>query len=144
MILEDEEATVRAGAALAAVARAGDVITLSGALGAGKTTLARGFLAALGHIGEVPSPSFSIVQPYDDLDPPVWHVDLYRLEDPRELEELGLDSAADAILIVEWPEQAGEGAWPNALQLTLDVADPPSRSLTAKVPAAWESRWPFP
>jgi tRNA threonylcarbamoyladenosine biosynthesis protein TsaE len=144
MILPDEEATARAGAALATAAQAGDVITLSGPLGAGKTTLARGFLAALGHEGEVPSPSFSIVQPYEHLDPPVWHVDLFRIEDPSEMEELGLDSAADAILLVEWPERAGEKAWPNALQLTLDIVDPPNRSLTAKVPTAWEGRWPFP
>lgn len=144
MILTDEEATLRAGAVLAAAVKSGDVITLSGPLGAGKTTLARGFLAALGHEGEVPSPSFSIIQPYEDLDPPVWHVDLYRLEDPRELEEIGLDSATDAVLLVEWPERAGDGAWADALQLTLDVIDPTNRSLTAKVPAAWESRWPFP
>ena len=144
MILADEEATAQAGAALAAPAKEGDVITLSGPLGAGKTTLARGFLAALGHTGEVPSPSFSIVQPYEHLHPPVWHVDLFRLEDPSEIEELGLDSAADAVLLIEWPERAGDGAWPDALRLTLDIVDPPNRSLTAKVPAAWEGRWPFP
>ena len=103
MILEDERATARLGAALAAVAGAGDVIALGGPLGVGKTALARGFLAALGHEGEVPSPSFAIVQPYDDVDPPVWHVDLYRIEKLSELEELGLDSAGDAVLLVEWP-----------------------------------------
>ena len=74
MILKDEEATLAFGARLAAAARAGDVITLSGPLGVGKTALARGFIAALGHDGEVPSPSFAIVQPYEELDPPVWHV----------------------------------------------------------------------
>jgi tRNA threonylcarbamoyladenosine biosynthesis protein TsaE len=142
MILEDEEATARLGAALAALARAGDVIALSGPLGVGKTALARGFLAALGHEGEVPSPSFAIVQPYDDVDPPVWHVDLYRIEDPAELDELGLDSAADAVLLVEWPERAGEGAWPDALQLSLDFAESGARRLTAKAPPAWEGRWP--
>ena len=70
MILQDEAATARLGAALARVARATDVITLSGPLGVGKTALARGFIAALGHSGEVPSPSFTIVQPYEELDPP--------------------------------------------------------------------------
>lgn len=143
MILEDEQATAEAGAALAAVARAGDVITLSGGLGVGKTTLARGFIAALGHGGEVPSPTFAIVQPYEDLVPPVWHVDLYRLEDPSELEELGLDAAVDGVLLVEWPERAGEGVWPGALMLSLDHTEPCYRSLTAKVPAAWVERWPF-
>ena len=143
MILEDEQATARAGAALAARARAGDVITLSGPLGVGKTALARGFLAALGHQGEVPSPSFAIVQPYDDVDPPVWHVDLYRIEDPSEIDELGLDSAADAVLLVEWPERAGSGAWLEALQLSLDFAGDDARRLTAKVPPSWEGRWPL-
>lgn len=134
---------MRLGAALAAVARAGDRITLSGPLGVGKTALARGFLAALGHAGEVPSPSFSIVQPYDDVEPPVWHVDLYRIEHPSELEELGLGSAADAVLLVEWPERAGEGAWPEALALSLDFGPKGYRILTAEVPPSWEGRWPL-
>ena len=142
MILADEEATAAAGAALAAQARGGDVITLSGPLGVGKTALARGFLEARGHAGEVPSPSFAIVQPYDDLDPPVWHVDLYRIEDPSEIEELGLDSAANAVLVVEWPERAGEGVWPQALRLSLDFWQDGERILTAKVPPSWEGRWP--
>ena len=106
MILHDETATARLGAALAAIARPGDVITLSGPLGVGKTALARGFIAALGHDGEVPSPTFAIVQPYEDLDPPVWQVDLYRIEDPTEMAELGLDSAADAVTLVDIPALA--------------------------------------
>ena len=142
MILEDEQATADFGARLAGAARKGDVITLSGPLGVGKTSLARGFIAALGYHGEVPSPSFAIVQPYDELDPPVWHVDLYRVERASELEELGLDSAGDAVLLVEWPDRAGEAAWPNALRLTLDYASGGARRLTAKVPPPWEGRWP--
>lgn len=141
MILENEEQTAAAGAELARQARAGDVITLSGPLGVGKTMLARGFLASLGHEGEVPSPSFAIVQPYEALDPPVWHVDLYRLEDASEMGELGLDSASDAVLVVEWPERAGEGAWPDALRLSLDFAGEGARRLTAQVPPAWVGRW---
>ena len=142
MKLLGEAETAAAGAALADVARAGDVITLSGPLGVGKTALARGFLAALGHEGEVPSPSFAIVQPYEDIDPPVWHVDLYRVEDPGELEELGLDSAADAVLVVEWPERAGVGLWPEALSLSLEFGPDGDRILTAKVPPSWVGRWP--
>ncbi len=142
MILSDEEATARIGAELAARARAGDVITLSGPLGVGKTALARGFLAALGHEDEVPSPSFAIVQPYEELEPPVWHVDLYRIEEPSELEELGLDAAADAVLLVEWAERAGSEVWPEALALSLDFAQDGARNLTVKVPPSWEGRWP--
>ena len=142
MILRTEEETAAFGAALARVARSSDVITLSGPLGVGKTALARGFLGALGHEGEVPSPSFVIVQPYDELNPRVWHVDLYRIEDPSEIEELGLDAAADAVLMVEWPERAGAGAWPNALSLSLDVTQDGDRILTAEVPPSWEGRWP--
>ena len=142
MILADEDATARVGAELARSVRAGDVITLSGPLGVGKTALARGLLAALGHEGEVPSPSFSIVQPYDELDPPVWHVDLYRIDQPSEIAELGLDSAGDAILLVEWPARAGEGAWPEALALSLEFGPDGDRILTAEVPPSWEGRWP--
>lgn len=142
MILEDEEATARLGAALAAVAKPGDVIALSGPLGVGKTALARGFIAALGHGGEVPSPSFAIVQPYEELEPPVWHVDLFRIEQASEIGELGLDSAADAVLLVEWPERAGPDAWRDALELTLDFAEAGARRLTAKAPPSWEGRWP--
>ena len=142
MILKNEAETAAAGAALARVARSGDVITLSGTLGIGKTTLARGFIAALGHQADVPSPSFAIVQPYEELDPPVWHVDLYRIEEPSEIEELGLDAAADAVFLVEWPERAGSGAWPEALALSLDFTAEGDRILTAKVPPSWVGRWP--
>jgi tRNA threonylcarbamoyladenosine biosynthesis protein TsaE len=142
MILKDEGDTTALGAALAHSARGGDVITLSGPLGVGKTALARGFIEALGQPGEVPSPSFAIVQPYEEIDPPVWHVDLYRIEDPSEIEELGLDAAAEVVLLVEWPERVGGDAWPDALRLSLDFAPDGGRILTAKVPPAWEDRWP--
>ena len=144
MILRSEEDTAGAGAALARQARAGDVITLAGGLGVGKTAFARGLINALGHEGDVPSPTFAIVQPYDELDPPVWHVDLYRIEDESEIDELGLDAAVDAVLLVEWPERAGPGAWPNALRINIDFGQDGARILTAKVPPSWEGRWPFP
>jgi tRNA threonylcarbamoyladenosine biosynthesis protein TsaE len=143
MILRSEEETAASGAALARAAKAGDVIALSGPLGVGKTALARGFIAGLGHDGEVPSPSFAIVQPYEDLDPPVWHVDLYRIDDASEIEELGLDAAADAVLLVEWPERAGERAWRDALRLSLEFAQDGARILTAEVPPSWEGRCPL-
>ena len=142
MILHDEGATIRLGARLAGVARPGDVITLAGPLGVGKTALARGFIEGLGHGGEVPSPSFALVQPYDELEPRVWHVDLYRIEKHSEIDELGLDSAFDAVLLVEWPERAGEQAWPEALALSLEFGPDGDRILTAKVPPSWEGRWP--
>jgi tRNA threonylcarbamoyladenosine biosynthesis protein TsaE len=142
MILADEAATMAAGRKLAGLLRSGDVVTMTGDLGAGKTTLVRGLLDALGHQGEVPSPTFAIVQPYEELDPPVWHADLYRVDDPAELAELGLDSLGDSVLLVEWPERAGEDAWPDALRLTLEITGPERRRLTAEVPAAWEGRWP--
>lgn len=142
MILADEAATADLGSALAAIARPGDVITLAGPLGAGKTTLARSFLVALGQDGEVPSPTFTIVQPYEDLDPPVWHVDLYRIEDASEIEELGIEAAEDGVLLVEWPERARDETWHDALRLTFDFAADGERILTAIVPPSWEDRWP--
>lgn len=142
MNLNDEAATLAAGERLAALLRPGDVVTLSGDLGAGKTTLVRGLLRALGHEGEVPSPSFAILQPYEELEPAVWHADLYRVESLSELAELGLDSLGDSVLVVEWPERAGVDAWPDALRLSLEITGPKQRRLTAQVPAPWEGRWP--
>lgn len=143
MILPDEAATERIGAELAALLQAGDVVTLSGPLGVGKTALARAILHTAGVEGEVPSPTFAIVQPYDELALPIWHCDLYRIEDPSELEELGLDTVLDdGALLIEWPERAGEAAWSQALRLSLGFAADGARFLTAQVPAAWEGRWP--
>lgn len=145
MNLADEQETAGIARRLAVQVKGGDVVALSGGLGAGKTTFVRHLLAALGHDGEVPSPTFGIVIPYEDMNPPVWHADLYRLEDPAELAEIGLDSIDDdAVLLVEWPERAGPAAWPDALRLTLSITGPEQRRLTAEVPAAWEGRWPPP
>jgi tRNA threonylcarbamoyladenosine biosynthesis protein TsaE len=134
--------TEAAGAQLASLIKPGDVIALFGDLGAGKTTLTRGLLRGLGHRGDVASPTFPIVQTYDELEPPLWHVDLYRVEAPEELEELGLDDAlADTALVIEWPERLGAALWPHALRLHLTGAGEGPRTLTAQVPPAWEGRW---
>lgn len=143
MILADAVASEALGARLAAVLVPGDVVALSGPLGAGKTSIARGVLAALGLAGEAPSPSFAIVQPYapPEVRMPVLHVDLYRIEHPEEIAELGLDEAAgDSVLLVEWPERA-PGWWPDALALTLEMLPDGTRRLTAKVPPGWKDRW---
>lgn len=144
MILPDASATEALGASLAAVLRAGDVVTLAGGLGAGKTSFARGVLAGLGLAGEAPSPTFAIVQPYapPEVRLPVLHVDLYRIDTPDELDELGLDEARwDSALLIEWAERAGEARWPDALALHLAEAPGGARRLTWTMPAAWEARW---
>lgn len=145
MRLADADATLALGARMAAVVRPGDVIALSGQLGAGKTSIARGLLAALGLEDEAPSPSFAIVQPYDppEVRFPVLHVDLYRIDHPDEAAELGLDEARfESLLIVEWPERLPASAWADALWLSLTIEPDGARALTARVPAAWETRWP--
>ncbi|MBB3693084.1 tRNA (adenosine(37)-N6)-threonylcarbamoyltransferase complex ATPase subunit type 1 TsaE [Sphingomonas sp. BK580] len=142
--LSDAAATLALGAELAPLLRAGDVVTLSGGLGAGKTSLARGVLAALGLAEEAPSPTFAIVQPYapPDVTLPLLHVDLYRLDEPGEVEELGLDEARlDSALLIEWPERAGPGRWADALALTLAVEPDGARRLTWAAPPAWGARW---
>ena len=123
--LPDLAASAALGAQIAARLRRGDVVALSGDLGAGKTTLARAILAALGHEGEVPSPSFAIVEPYDS--PPlrlaVVHADFYRLSDRSELAEIGLDDLREgAALIAEWPDRAGGFAdEPGCLSIALET-----------------------
>ena len=139
----DEAALRDVGAGIAAVLRAGDVIALSGDLGAGKTTLARAILEALGHIGEVPSPTFTLVQTYPDLAVPIAHTDLYRLDSAAEAEPLALDDwLLDGALLLEWPERLGTAIWPERLWLRLDGAGGPDRCLTWDAPPAWEGRWP--
>ncbi len=106
--LADDAATMRLGAAAAAVSRTGDLIALDGPLGAGKTTFARGFLRALGVTEEVPSPTFTLVQIYEPTVGPVWHCDLYRIERPEDTAALGIEEALDdAIILLEWPERMG-------------------------------------
>ena len=143
MRLEGPEETEALGRALAARLRPGDVVALQGDLGAGKTTLARGILRGLGFEGDVASPTFPIVLPYEQIGLPVWHVDLYRIDDPAEIDELALDEAlTDGALLIEWPERLGARLWPETLKLTLARDGSGARALTADVPAAWGGRWP--
>jgi tRNA threonylcarbamoyladenosine biosynthesis protein TsaE len=137
--------TEAAGAKLAMMLTPGDAVALSGPLGAGKTALVRGMLRGLGHDGDVPSPSFPIVIPYDPptVRLPFAHVDLYRIDDVAALSELGLDDLrGGGAVAIEWPERLGDGAWPDMLRLSLSVEADDARILTAQVPAAWATRWP--
>ena len=141
----DAPALEAIGRALAAHLRAGDVVTLEGGLGAGKTTLARGLLRGLGFAGEAPSPTFAIVQGYEPPETrlPIAHVDLYRLEDAGEVTELGLDDWLEGgALVVEWPDRLGGLYAENALAIHIAVAADGGRILTVAVPGAWEGRWP--
>lgn len=125
--LPDHAATEALACRIAQVLRPGDVVALSGGLGAGKTTLARAIIAALGHEGEVPSPSFAIIEAYDPpgVRLPLVHADFYRLDDPSEVEELGLDDYRHgAALLAEWPEHAGGFAHePGCLSITLESTE---------------------
>lgn len=126
VVLADEDATRRLAERLAAVLRAGDLLLLDGDLGAGKTYLARALIQAMqaahGAVEDVPSPTFTLVQTYRAGETEIWHADLYRLSDPDELIELGLDvSGEGAILLVEWPDKAGAIWPPQALRLRFAV-----------------------
>jgi tRNA threonylcarbamoyladenosine biosynthesis protein TsaE len=112
------------GAALLARPVERAVIYLRGELGAGKTTFARGFLDGLGHHGRVPSPTYTLVEPYELGGWQILHVDLYRLADPGEVDELGLSDqfGSGVALLVEWPERAGDRLEPPDVELTLEIA----------------------
>lgn len=120
---------------------AGDVLLLSGGIGAGKTHFARALIHALQeHPEDVPSPTFTLVQTYETLSGELWHADLYRLTSPAEVEELGLTEAFDeAICLVEWPDRLGDLTPPKALSLSFDtLAEEDARTVTL----AWTApRW---
>ena len=142
--LPDLDATIRLGAALARVMRTGDVIALRGDLGAGKTELARAVIRAASGDPEliVPSPTFALVEVYGTPDGgAVWHFDLYRLDSPDQVWELGLEEAlADGVTLIEWPERLGALLPANRLDLALDITAGDSRQVRLSGGAAWEER----
>lgn len=129
--LPDEAATAALAARVAAVLDDGLVLYLHGSLGAGKTSFARALLTALGVGERVKSPTYSLVEGYMARNRPAWHLDLYRIADPGELEWLGLDALADpaALVLVEWPERGADALPAADLELRLGYADPGRQAL---------------
>nr|WP_214652194.1 tRNA (adenosine(37)-N6)-threonylcarbamoyltransferase complex ATPase subunit type 1 TsaE [Novosphingobium jiangmenense] len=131
--MPDHAASEALAQRIAARLQAGDVVALSGGLGAGKTTLARAIIAALGHQGEVPSPSFAIIELYEPpaVRLPLVHADFYRLEDPGEADEIGLDDYREgAAMLAEWPEHAGGFAHePGCLSIMLESTEKGRRAI---------------
>lgn len=122
-LLADDAATEALGVELANALKPGDLVVLEGDLGAGKTALAR---AIIRHLAgdptlDVPSPTFALVQPYDTAKGPVLHADLYRLGDPREVDELGLTDNPDAIVLVEWAARVPEIVAAATVTVSLDI-----------------------
>jgi len=145
ILLEDQNATRALGLRLAKALKAGDVVCLQGDLGAGKTTLARSVIAAICDVDDAPSPTYTIIQTYETSDDiPLWHVDLYRIEESGELEQLGLEDAFDeAISLIEWPERLGAGVPENRLEVSLITPDDgldTSRQARITGFGEWESR----
>lgn len=140
--LPDASATAALGAALAPCLRQGDLLALAGDLGAGKTTLARGLIGAMGYPGAVPSPTFTLVQHYETNPVPVWHFDLYRIGHPAEVIELGYDDArADGIVLLEWAERLGADLPATRLNIELEYsASGSTRVAHLSGPQGWADR----
>ena len=137
--LPDEIATARFGAALGARLRAGDVVGLSGPLGAGKTTLARAIIFHLIGRTEAPSPTFTLVETYPTATFTLFHFDLYRLEKAEDVWELGLEDALDGVSLIEWPERI-EGLLPRSTLLIRLAMDPSGRRALVSGGEGWAGR----
>lgn len=138
--LDDEKATAAFGARLARLLRAGDVVRLSGDLGAGKSTLARGTIAALTEVKDAPSPTFTFVEAYETPDFLLWHFDLYRLEQPGDVWELGLEEALeDGAVMIEWPERIEGMIADEGLLIRLEIIGA-ARIAHISGDAAWKER----
>ena len=122
LYLADEAAMISFGGRLAQITKGVGLIFLEGDLGAGKTTLSRGLIRGLGHVGAVKSPTFTLVEPYENTSFRAYHFDLYRLVDPEELEYLGIRDylEGDALCLIEWPER-GAGFLPKP-DLTITIS----------------------
>ncbi|WP_430421891.1 tRNA (adenosine(37)-N6)-threonylcarbamoyltransferase complex ATPase subunit type 1 TsaE [Phenylobacterium sp.] len=142
MNLADEAATGRLGQAVAAQLRPGEAVCLTGPLGAGKSTLARALVRALTTPDEeVPSPTFTLVQFYEGPRLAVAHFDLYRLSDPDEAYEIGLDEALDAgAAVIEWPERLEGRLPPDRLDIEIALAQDGGRTARLTPHGAWEGR----
>jgi tRNA threonylcarbamoyladenosine biosynthesis protein TsaE len=142
MNLADEAATGRLGQAVAAQLRPGEAVCLTGPLGAGKSTLARALVRALTTPDEeVPSPTFTLVQFYEGARLAVAHFDLYRLSDPDEAYEIGLDEALDAgAAVIEWPERLEGRLPPDRLDIEIALAEDGGRTARLTPHGAWEGR----
>ena len=129
------------GDRLARRLRAGDTVLLQGGLGAGKTHFARALIQAMTGPGtEVPSPTYTLVQTYPLADTTLWHFDLYRLEDPRELAELGLEPAFGEIALIEWPERLGTDRPARRLELHLSPEGEAARRVRLIAHGDWGDR----
>ncbi len=148
LCLDDQAATAALAGRLAPLLRRGDVVALWGDLGSGKTSFARALITALPPADpgaapeEVPSPTFTLVQVYDRRPAPVWHFDLYRIQAPEEVLELGFEEAlAEAVSLIEWPERLGPLLPEDRLDLRLDFgASPEARVARLEGRGAWAAR----
>ena len=139
--LPDLTATADLAQKLAPMLKAGDVIALHGGLGAGKTTFSRALISALlSQDTDVPSPTYTLVQTYDGPDFPVFHFDLYRLEDPSEVFELGWDETQDGLALVEWPNRAGSHLPTWRLDLCIDLVGDTRTARLAPQGEDWQTR----
>lgn len=139
-MLPDAAATAALGHRIAHELKKGDCVALEGDLGAGKTTLARAILEELGVREKVPSPTFTLVQNYETKRLPVHHYDFYRIENEREIEELGFEEALSlGAVLVEWPERAAQMLPAATLQVRLEPVSETARRATATGPDRWTS-----